>query len=81
MKHIGEIIAFRKMQLERGRQLSLFATTSEKGSREWKMFDPVAHDRTSGYQVTTPRKSETPRYPNVLHINRYPRQITPTFAR
>jgi hypothetical protein len=84
MKHISEIIAAKKEQLgleHSQQQLGLFSAAREKGSREWSLFDPVAHDRISAYPVTTPRKREEPRYPNVLHINRYPRHLVVRFAR
>lgn len=84
MEHISNIIALKKEQLGLDRirrQLSLFTAPREKGSREWSVFDSVAHDQAGAYPTSSPRKRETPRYPNILHINRYPRHITPTFAR
>ena len=86
MKHIREIIALRKEQLGLARirqQLSLFAAPPEreKGSREWELFSPVAHDHADAYRVITPRRHEEPRYPNIVHITRYPRHLTPRIAR
>lgn len=83
MKHISEFIAIKKERLGLDRirrQLSLFAATQEKGSREWSLFDPVRHDRADSYPVSTPRKVNTPRYPNVVPIHRYPRHLTPKFS-
>ncbi|MDO8514495.1 MAG: hypothetical protein Q7S50_03045 [bacterium] len=68
-------------------QMPLFSTPSERGSREWSTFNVVRYDQAGAYRVLTPRKHETPRYTNILHINRlpaqtgYPRHITPTFVR
>ncbi|PIR84205.1 hypothetical protein COU18_00420 [Candidatus Kaiserbacteria bacterium CG10_big_fil_rev_8_21_14_0_10_51_14] len=84
MKHISEIIALRKHQLEqqRDRQLTLFvAPQEERGSREWRLFTPIAHDRVEGYPVTAPRKREELRYPNIVPIRRYPRHLAIRFAR
>ncbi len=84
MEHISNIIALKKEQLGLDRirrQLSLFAAPKEKGSREWNLFNPVLHDHADSYPVSTPRRAGTPRYPNVVPIHRYPRHLTPTFAR
>ncbi|OGG51493.1 hypothetical protein A3C18_03115 [Candidatus Kaiserbacteria bacterium RIFCSPHIGHO2_02_FULL_54_11b] len=62
-------------------QMPLFSTPREQGHREWSTFNVVKHDQAGMFRVLTPRKHETPRYPNIVHINRYPRHITPTFAR
>lgn len=61
--------------------MSLFATRSSKGSREWRAFNTIRGDRAGAYRVATPRKHEVPRYPNILHISRQPRHLTPKFAR
>lgn len=61
--------------------MPLFSTPREQGSREWSTFNVMQHDRVGMFRVLTPRKHETPRYTNIVHINRYPRHITPTFAR
>lgn len=66
------------MQIEQSRPLNLFSAPQgrEKGGGEWNLFSPVAHDHTDAYRVLTPRKRTEPRYPNILHINRYPRHLT-----
>jgi len=61
--------------------MHLFAAPQEKGRREWQAFNAVRHDITGAFRVVTPRKHETPRYPNVVHISRQPRHLTPKFAR
>lgn len=62
-------------------QIQLFAVAPEKGSREWRTFNPVQNDHVPGaYRVLSPRNHSTPRYPNVVHINRYPRHLTPRLA-
>lgn len=82
MKHISEMIAARRDQIERSFQLSLFSRTArEKGSREWSLFNPIAHDRVDAYRVTTPRRRPQLRYPNIVPIHRYPRHLTVTLAR
>gem|GEM_PF-2137679 len=73
MKHIKDIIA--------EKQMSLFAKRAEKGSREWSAFNAVHGDTIGMFRVATPRKAETPRYPNIIHINRYPRRLTLKVAR
>ncbi len=69
------------MQIEHDRQMNLSTTSREKGSREWSLFNAVAHDHVDAYRVLTPRKRDELRYHNILHINRYPRQLTVRFAR
>jgi len=64
-----------------GSQMPLFSEPREQGHREWSMFNVVRHDPVGAFRVLTPRKNTTPRYPNVLHISRQPRRITPIFAR
>jgi len=64
-----------------GSQMPLFSEPREQGHREWSTFNVVRHDRVGAFRVLTPRKNTTPRYPNVLHISRQPRRITPIFAR
>jgi len=60
--------------------MHLFSAPREHGSREWSTFDVVRGDHAGAYQVLTPRKHETPRYPNILHITRLPRHLTPKFS-
>ncbi len=43
---------------------------AEKGSREWKLFDPVKYDQVGMFRVTTPIQ-EQPRFTNVIPIRRY----------
>ncbi len=43
---------------------------AEKGSREWKLFDPVKYDHVGMFRVTTPIQ-EQPRFTNVIPIRRY----------
>lgn len=73
MKHVKDIIG--------KTQLGLFAVKPEKGSREWKAFDAIRHDHVGMFRVASPRKHEVPRYPNILHIARYPRHLTLRVAR
>ena len=61
-------------------QMSLFSTPREQGAREWSTFNVIKHDRVGAFRVLTPRKHETPRYPNILHISRLPRRLTPKFS-
>ncbi len=68
MKHIKEILAARREQL-------LSTTQTEKGSREWSAFNSVREDRVEMFPVSTPRMKEQPRYPNLVHISRFPRQL------
>ena len=75
MEHIKELLAKRKM--------SLFAARHEnsgKGSHEWNAFNAVRDDRIEMFPVATPRVRETPRYPNIVPIHRYPRHLTPKFS-
>ena len=52
--------------------MSLFDTTQEKGSGEWSAFRSVLGENTPGaFRVATPQKPNTPRYTNIVHINRY----------
>ena len=83
MKHISEYIAAKKEQLGLAnlrKQLSLFSAPREKGSREWSAFDSVVGDRSGAYPTATQRARPVLRYPNILHINRYPRHLTPKFS-
>jgi len=61
--------------------MPLFSEPKEGGHREWSTFNVVRHDHTGMFRVLSPRKNTTPRYPNILHISRQPRRITPIFAR
>jgi hypothetical protein len=62
-------------------QMSMFSTPREKGSREWSAFNSaVKHDHAGAYRVATPRKQETPRYPNIIPITRLPRRFHATPA-
>jgi len=73
MKHIREIIAVKKQQLERG-QLSLFEQPSEKGSSEWSAFNAVRGDETSSYSVSLPRRktvSEPSRALRLIYPGRF----------
>jgi len=62
-------------------QMTLFSEPCEQGHQEWSTFNVVRHDHAGMFRVLSPRKHETPRYPNVVHISRLPRRLTPTFAR
>ena len=62
-------------------QMPLFSAPQEQGHREWNAFNAVKHDIVGAFRVLTPRRPETPRYANILHINRYPRRITLRLAR
>ncbi len=62
-------------------QMSLFSSPQEKGRSEWGTFNAVRNDTVGAYRVATPRKHETPRYPNTVHISRYPRHLTLRTAR
>ena len=62
-------------------QMPLFSAPREQGHREWSTFNVVKHDQAGMFRVLTPRKHETPRYPNIVHINRYPRHLTVRLAR
>ena len=53
---------------------NLFDSSREKGQREWSMRG-VVEDKIDMFAVHSPRKSETPHYPNVLHIKRLPRRL------
>jgi hypothetical protein len=61
-------------------QMPLFASPREMGRSEWKIFNTIAGDYVGMFRVATPRKHSTPRYPNIVHINRYPRHLTPRFG-
>ena len=61
--------------------MPLFSAPKEEGHREWSTFNVVRHDHAGMFRVLSPRKNTTPRYPNILHISRQPRRITPIFAR
>ncbi len=73
MEHIKNILEARKA--------TLFAARGEKGSREWSAFNSVRGDSVEMFPVAAPRSRETPRYPNLVHISREPRHLTPRFAR
>ena len=60
MEHISAFITFRKENIERERQLGLFDTQSQKGSREWAAFNSVREDRTDAYRVALPRIVHVP---------------------
>ncbi|OGG52445.1 hypothetical protein A3H16_03640 [Candidatus Kaiserbacteria bacterium RIFCSPLOWO2_12_FULL_53_8] len=62
-------------------QMYLFASPREQGAREWNTFNAVRHDHAGAFRVLTPRKAEAPRYPNIVHISRYPRHIALRLAR
>lgn len=62
-------------------QMPLFSAPQEQGHREWSTFNAVRHDLAGAFRVLTPRKHEVPRYPNTVHITRYPRRIALRFAR
>lgn len=69
MKHISQLLAVRKIQLEKSRQLSLFADANEKGSAEWSTFSPIQGDHVSAYSVTKPQKAIVfKESPSVLRI-------------
>jgi hypothetical protein len=44
-------------QLERERQLRLFAVPYEKGSGEWRTFNTVKDEFVHAYHVRTPKKA------------------------
>lgn len=60
MEHISTFIAVRKHTLEKQRQLRLFNIPSEKGSREWALFNAVRGDRKDLYRVARPRVRHVP---------------------
>ena len=53
---------------------------SDKGSREWSAFNSVREDRVTMFAPPAPRMREQPRYPNVVHINRYPTTLKLRFG-
>jgi len=63
-----------------GDQMSLFSSPREYGSSEWKTFNVVRGDHAGAYRVALPAQRAV-RYPNILHITRYPRHFTPRPAR
>lgn len=74
MKHIKDILSTRRATLFAGYQ-------QDKGSREWSAFNSVVGDQIEMFPVASPRAHTTPRYVNVVPIHRYPRHLTPRFAR
>jgi hypothetical protein len=61
-------------------QMSLFAAPREKGAHEWSTFRTIKHDHAGAFRVLTPCIREVPRYPNIVHIRRYPRRLIPRHA-
>jgi len=61
--------------------MPLFSAPQEQGHRGWSTFNVVKHDIVGAFRVLTPRKHETPRYVNILHISRQPRRMTFRLAR
>ncbi len=72
MEHIKSILEARKA--------TPFAVRGEKGSREWSAFNMVRDDRIEMFPVATPQNRATLRYPNLVHISRLPRRLTPKFS-
>ena len=69
MKHISQLLAVRKIQIEKSRQLSLFSDASEKGSAEWSTFNPIQSARVEAYTVKQPRQAIVfKESPSVLRI-------------
>lgn len=61
MEHVSELLAIRKRQLEMSRQRELFSVRisparPEKGSGEWRSFNPVRDDAVDMYPVRIPKK-------------------------
>lgn len=81
MKHISELLQSRKQQFtrieERSQQIRLFSLRTEKGSSEWKAFDPVRNDKVSAYPVRMSRKPIAVVQPHhVLRLVYPPAQLT-----
>ena len=76
MEHIKKILEARKA--------TLFAAQTDapraKGMREWSTFNIVRHDTIEMFPVATPRARSTISYPNIVHISRQPRRLTPKFS-
>ncbi len=76
MEHIKKILEIRKATLFAARG----EIRSEKGSRECSAFNTIRGDRIEMFPVTSPRSRTTPQYPNLVHISRLPRRLTPKFS-
>jgi hypothetical protein len=52
--------------------MSLFASSPEKGSREWNLAHPVKHDHTPGsYRVALPRTVHVRIRPTAPHYQEF----------
>jgi hypothetical protein len=52
--------------------MSLFASSPEKGVREWKTFSIAKHDHTpGGYRVAMPRIVHIPVQPAAAHYHQF----------